>query len=1168
MNVTYYTKSHAKAYVTCHTKSHLKRMLHAITTCQMKTKLLLTTYFLLTTLHLLAQGSLPIKKFSYREMGTQRAIWSFWQDRNGFMYVGSSGVLSQYDGKQWRKVKHETDSINPTIFVRKFYEDSTGRLYCFGDNTIGYLSTNAKSELIFKSLKDKLPKKYQNFTIGTTILPLKDGLYFCSVEGIFRWNGREFAVFPPPHTSFTRAYEAYGKIYARENGWGILTLTNDKFEYIKGSNFFAGERISMVRASTNGKILIASRGQGLYSYNPAETDSTKAFARLPTPIDEVMIKNGVYDSELLPDGTILLSLFTNGGVFQIDKEGKFLRWVYKTTDFVTTTYLDRTGQLWLGTGQNQVLRLNYYAPYTQFTPEDLDNQPLSWFTRFEGKIYAGGFAKLAVYKNGSFRSLANSSIQSLSFVQPTINGREMLLVGAFDGVVQIENEQVKPIYKGQPVSNMLLHPKFPNLIFVWDREGWQTIRYENGIWKFDQKLTAFKEQLSSLLPPLTNGSIFNYEKATNIVWARRRDGNIVAITWKDYTKPNEPTFETIEMPQKESNAGVQVIYKGQAIFATNTNYFTYNLKKKQFEVFELFKHYLLKSTDLQSVGGITNVGDSLFYFPINENNTDFQDFKRLDIAKVQANGTLAIDSTTHTYFPQMPANGGYFEGDTILWLAMNEVLLRYDLRKKLPQPKSFNVYVRQLKTPKEMVCGGVFCTNDSIANYRQHSNEVLTLNYKDNDLEFSFAAPYFLDEHNTQYSYFLQGFDHAEWSAWTTENKKEYTNLREGNYVFQVKAKNIFGQETEIATYQFTILPPIYRTWWAYCLYVLAAILLIVGLVYANSRRLLAAKKHLEEMVRQRTAEIEKQKAEIEAQRDNLVELNEEINQQREEILLTAENLKLANNEVSKKNEDIVASINYAQRIQAAMLPFEGRVTESIGKDNFFVLYKPKDIVSGDFYVFEQIDHKLFVAVADCTGHGVPGAFMSMIGNQLLHEIVVRDEIHRPDLVLNKLHIEIRRVLQQEQTGTQDGMDIALVVIDCKEGYFEYAGAMNPMYYVQGETQPTLQELKATKKPIGGRAFDHETERIFAYHTVYFNQQPTTLYLFSDGYCDQFGGTEKRKFMAKRFKETLLSVYAQPLETQKQHLDQTIKAWIQEGKEKQIDDILVMGVKMDYLLSK
>jgi serine phosphatase RsbU (regulator of sigma subunit) len=437
----------------------------------------------------------------------------------------------------------------------------------------------------------------------------------------------------------------------------------------------------------------------------------------------------------------------------------------------------------------------------------------------------------------------------------------------------------------------------------------------------------------------------------------------------------------------------------------------------------------------------------------------------------------------------------------------------------------------------------------------------MVLPYSQNDLVFRFAAPYFIDEEATQFSYFLEGFDQTEWSAWTTESKKEYTNLREGTYVFKVKARNIFGKESNVASYQFTILPPWYRTWWAYSLYALLGILLILGLIYGNSRRLLAAKRRLEATVKQRTAEIEKQKAEIEAQRDNLAEMNEEINMQREEILITAENLKIANNEISKKNEDIVASINYAQRIQFAMLPFEGRIAENIGKENFFILYKPKDIVSGDFYVFEEIDNKLFVAVADCTGHGVPGAFMSMIGNQLLHEIIVRDAVHRPDLVLNKLHLEIRRVLQQEQTGTQDGMDIALVVIYRQEAYFEYAGAMNPMYYLQGE-QPTLHELKATKKPIGGRTFDKEAERVFAYHTVQFDQTPTTLYLFSDGYCDQFGGQDNRKFMAKRFRETLLAAYNKPLAQQKQILDDTITTWIKEANEKQIDDILVVGIKV------
>jgi serine phosphatase RsbU (regulator of sigma subunit) len=186
-----------------------------------------------------------------------------------------------------------------------------------------------------------------------------------------------------------------------------------------------------------------------------------------------------------------------------------------------------------------------------------------------------------------------------------------------------------------------------------------------------------------------------------------------------------------------------------------------------------------------------------------------------------------------------------------------------------------------------------------------------------------------------------------------------------------------------------------------------------------------------------------------------------------------------------------------------------------------------------------------------------------MIGNQLIHEIIVRDAIQRPDLVLNKLHCEIRRVLQQHESDTQDGMDIALVVIDKKQKSFEYSGAMNSIYYILENTETEIHEIAADKKPIGGRYFRDETERIFTYHTVQLPEnEATTIYVFSDGYCDQFGGTENRKYMNRRFKENLLTMQNEPMKKQVELLDNNITAWMEQGKEKQIDDILVLGVKV------
>jgi serine phosphatase RsbU (regulator of sigma subunit) len=263
---------------------------------------------------------------------------------------------------------------------------------------------------------------------------------------------------------------------------------------------------------------------------------------------------------------------------------------------------------------------------------------------------------------------------------------------------------------------------------------------------------------------------------------------------------------------------------------------------------------------------------------------------------------------------------------------------------------------------------------------------------------------------------------------------------------------------------------------------------------------------------------------------------------------------------IEHKNEEITASITYAQRIQQAILPSTESINQILPEN--FILYRPRDIVSGDFFWFNvvatkpNLGGKVFLAAVDCTGHGVPGAFMSMIGSSFLDEIVNEKRIYEADLILRELHLSIRRALRQTETNNRDGMDIALVVIDQEYKYLEYAGAKNPLIYIQGQG---LQVLKADKMPIGGVQL--EMERYFTKHRVALDT-PAVFYLFSDGFQDQFGGRGRKKFGIKRLKETLLQLQHLPLKAQGEFLDGCITQWMTEGNERQIDDILVIGFKI------
>jgi serine phosphatase RsbU (regulator of sigma subunit) len=256
--------------------------------------------------------------------------------------------------------------------------------------------------------------------------------------------------------------------------------------------------------------------------------------------------------------------------------------------------------------------------------------------------------------------------------------------------------------------------------------------------------------------------------------------------------------------------------------------------------------------------------------------------------------------------------------------------------------------------------------------------------------------------------------------------------------------------------------------------------------------------------------------------------------------------------DLENKNNSIMDSLIYAQRIQEALLPSEEYFRRHFKES--FILYKPKDIISGDFYWIGEKENKIFIVAADCTGHGVPGALMSMIGHNLLDKIINVDNVHQPSKVLDIMSRGLEKTFSREKNvGSiiRDGMDIGLCVVDKPKRRVEFAGAFFPLYIVRDNR---LLDIKGDKYPLGMTPPD----------TLYTNNEidlfeNDMMYLFSDGYVDQFGGVENKKFMYRRFRYLLMNIHQFPVEDQKLILEENIRTWM--GNVPQIDDILVMGFK-------
>jgi serine phosphatase RsbU (regulator of sigma subunit) len=300
--------------------------------------------------------------------------------------------------------------------------------------------------------------------------------------------------------------------------------------------------------------------------------------------------------------------------------------------------------------------------------------------------------------------------------------------------------------------------------------------------------------------------------------------------------------------------------------------------------------------------------------------------------------------------------------------------------------------------------------------------------------------------------------------------------------------------------------------------------------------------------------------ARLELQQREILEKNEELLQQQEEILAQRDEIEKKNLVLERsrqiivsKNERMVSSIEYAQTIQQAILPSEDVFKKSF-KD-YFIIYMPKDIVSGDFYWANKINHLLFAAVIDCTGHGVPGSFMSMIGNTLLNQIVNEWQTHDPALILEYLHQKVRQALKQDEKHSKShaSMDVAIMVIDTKKRRGVFAGASRPLYYIQGDK---LTRIQGDPRSVGG--FQRENKRYFTNHDIDLSK-PTCIYLATDGYVDQ-PNPERRKFGTLPFTQLLTANHKKSMDVQRAILESEFQK--HRHGEEQIDDVCILGLRV------
>jgi serine phosphatase RsbU (regulator of sigma subunit) len=431
-----------------------------------------------------------------------------------------------------------------------------------------------------------------------------------------------------------------------------------------------------------------------------------------------------------------------------------------------------------------------------------------------------------------------------------------------------------------------------------------------------------------------------------------------------------------------------------------------------------------------------------------------------------------------------------------------------------------------------------------------------------------------VNDYKNAYKYL--DFYHDSLQKIFTETQSQVIAEMQAKYDNHKKEKEIelLNKENEVREHQLQ-----QRNWLIVIILLGVASLVVVAVLLWRSNR---QKRKVNQTLNLQNEAIKRQQMELQIKTQQTEELNIELNKSYEELQSTLDLLNRQHSELEKnqqelyhKNKDITDSIEYARNIQLALLPrhsdFQRLLPES------FIFFRPRDIVSGDFYYITQLQdrrdksEKIILAVADCTGHGVPGALLTMIGANQLNDLIIHEGFSAPNVILRRLNKNIQHILHQDTSKSTDGMDIAVVTLTCKNGVFtqlEFAGAMNPIYLVkvvenEADSPTELIEIKADKVPIGGVFADTQEEAQFTKHTINIDEWDVNhayLYMCSDGIQDQFGGDKGRKLMVKRFKSLLEQTALLPITAQQFSVESYLADW--QRHEEQVDDMLLIGVKI------
>ncbi|PKP03544.1 MAG: hypothetical protein CVU11_07815 [Bacteroidetes bacterium HGW-Bacteroidetes-6] len=1055
----------------------------------MKSRILLLFVFLhLYSVCAQQIGRPVIRYFNQKSYAAHPQNYCALQDKRGIVYVGNNDGLLEFDGLNWRLIQTANKSG-----IRCLCIDSSGIVFAGANNDFGFLTYDAQGNTIFQSLSQLSHDNHNDIGIVWKAVATKNAVYFLCSENIFVFDYKKLtriAVSLMPQYGFGYQNRLY--IFT-ENGLGVVD--NNSVISIPETEWIYDNNIALPLVLSDGKIFLVGDITGL-SFFDNEKSWDKPLS-LSTNTDATsFIENAVPYCIIETSKHSIAIGSLSDGLLEIDPNSDKTRLLNKNNGMSDNTVIglfsDSHNNVWalLNNGIDIIL-LN--KPLIRTDVED----GLSGAVMAVGNL--GNTQYAATYTGLMERNINETKFRQVAGIGEVcwslLNFKNSLLVSHEFEILKITHNNISRINTGKTTYCFGRHKQFPNVVFL-GQDGLSAVLFDNNNVNADIQFPEIPDTPIRKIEEGADGTLW-LTSEFNGLYGIRFGNNI-----KDY---NIEHIDTSSGLKTMLNNYVHCIGKRTIIGSP----------EGILEIIGSTKiHRIISPADFDSTFTNKNIGVSQL---INVNDTTIWANTHIGIGQfIKRKESYVFVNTIPLGL--IPDAFRIFLDDSLLWITTGEGLYSYNVNE-IPDNLPFTANIRNVFINGDSVLfAGAFINSDfeQAPLSLRCQTKIPEIAYRYNNLSFEYAGFSYENPEENQYSYYLEGYE-KNWHKWSFDTRKEYTNLKEGEYCFKVRCKNNYGIISNTSEYRFVILPPWYRTPLAYTLYVLASFLLIFAIVRLNSMRLRKANIRLEKIVVERTAVIANQKKEI------------------------------------------TDSIEYAARIQKSILPNNNLVEQII--NDFFILNLPRDIVSGDFYwVSEQGERKYF-CIADCTGHGVPGAFMSMLGVSALNQIISQNNEGPPSFILNQLRSVIIDSLHQEGKSGEnaDGMDIALCCYYPKSKILQYSGAHISLFLVR---DCEMIEIKGNKMPVGThilqeQGFDLHEEKLV---------EGDMIYLFSDGFADQFGGPSGKKYSNKQLKSLLISISKLEMAVQKERLHQELINWLKPNDKNEpydrMDDIIIFGIRV------